>query len=94
MNWITNSLAAEAIAAVKFSWGTRTDRSSDQSSTVTSLAEVLAYQVSSLLAIAELLTPFLPDTASKIKAIFESGKVEPREGTLFPKHEEATTTTT
>lgn len=51
------------------------------------LREVLAYQVSSLLEIADLLTPFMPDTAAKIKGIFSRGIVQPSEGTLFPKHE-------
>lgn len=49
------------------------------------LHEVLAYQASSLLAIAQLLLPFLPDTAEKITAIFSEGIVRPIEGTLFPK---------
>jgi methionyl-tRNA synthetase len=51
------------------------------------LREVLAYQVSSLLNIARLLEPFLPDTATKIQAVFQSKTVQPTEGTLFPKHE-------
>ena len=51
------------------------------------LREVLAYQASCLLEIAELLRPFLPDTAAKIKAVFESGIVKPIDGTLFPKPE-------
>ncbi len=51
------------------------------------LSEVLAYQVACLLEIAELLVPFLPETAAKIKGVFESGVVQPIEGTLFPKHE-------
>lgn len=51
------------------------------------LREVLAYQVSSLLSIAELLEPFMPDTAARIKAVFANDKVQPVEGTLFPKHE-------
>ena len=54
------------------------------------LREVLAYQVSSLLQIADLLTPFLPDTAIKIKAIFAEGVVRPTKGTLFPKRAEST----
>lgn len=49
------------------------------------LREVLAYQVSSLLNIAELLEPFLPDTAGKIQATFKDGKVKPAGGILFPK---------
>lgn len=51
------------------------------------LREVLAYQAGCLLEIADLLTPFLPETAAKIKDIFESGTVKPIAGTLFPKQE-------
>lgn len=51
------------------------------------LREVLAYQVSCLLEIAGLLEPFLPDTATKIKAIFSEGIVRPIKGTLFPRLE-------
>ncbi len=49
------------------------------------LREVLAYQVSCLLQIGELLQPFLPDTAKKIEHIFGSGTIKLPEGTLFPK---------
>jgi methionyl-tRNA synthetase len=52
------------------------------------LREVLAYQASALLEIAELLVPFLPGTAAKIQNIFSEGIIRPIEGTLFPKHEE------
>jgi methionyl-tRNA synthetase len=52
------------------------------------LREVLAYQASCLLEIAELLVPFLPGTAAKIKAIFTEGVIKPIEGTLFPKQEQ------
>lgn len=52
------------------------------------LREVLAYIVSSLLEIAELLQPFLPDTAEKIQAIFAEGIIRPSETTLFPKFED------
>lgn len=54
---------------------------------VAHLQEVLAYMAGCLLEIAELLTPLLPDTATKIHDIFNSGIVKPIEGTLFPKHE-------
>lgn len=53
----------------------------------THLREVLAYLVGSLLEIADLLVPFLPETAEKISTIFSEGIVRPIEGTLFPKHE-------
>jgi len=49
------------------------------------LREVLAYQVGCLLEIAELLVPFLPETAEKIKATFASGTVQLQASTLFPK---------
>jgi methionyl-tRNA synthetase len=52
------------------------------------LREVLAYQASSLIQVAELLQPFLPDASLKIKAVFEEGIVHPIEGTLFPKKED------
>ena len=51
------------------------------------LQEVLAYQTSCLLQIADLLDPFMPKTAAKIKHTFEEGVIRPIEGTLFPKHE-------
>ncbi|HEY4964103.1 MAG TPA: methionine--tRNA ligase [Candidatus Saccharimonadales bacterium] len=51
------------------------------------LQEVLAYQVGSLLEIAILLEPFMPDTAKKIKSVFEGGKTVPLKSTLFPKKE-------
>lgn len=51
------------------------------------LREVLAYQVSSLLQIADLLAPFLPETSQKIRKVFEKGVVQPIDGTLFPRRE-------
>jgi methionyl-tRNA synthetase len=51
------------------------------------LQEVLGYQASSLLFIADLLEPFLPTTAAKIKKVFSGDLVRPVEGTLFPKHD-------
>ncbi len=53
------------------------------------LREVLAYQVSNLLEIADLLEPFMPDTAGKIRNTFEDGLIRPTDGTLFPKHDAA-----
>jgi methionyl-tRNA synthetase len=51
------------------------------------LGEVLGYQVSSLLNIAMLLIPFLPETAEKIQAVFKGGSVQLSDTTLFPKHD-------
>jgi methionyl-tRNA synthetase len=56
------------------------------------LREVLAYQAGCLLQIAEMLVPFLPDTAERIRGVFESGMTKPLEGTLFPKKETAAET--
>jgi methionyl-tRNA synthetase len=56
------------------------------------LREVLAYQASSLLEIADLLAPFMPSTSARIKAVFTDGIVHPIEGTLFPKQEITTET--
>jgi methionyl-tRNA synthetase len=51
------------------------------------LREVLAYQVSALLEIAEMLKPFMPATSAKIEAIFADGILTLPSETLFPKHE-------
>ena len=51
------------------------------------LKDVLAYQVSSLLFIADLLAPFLPETSVKIKATFKNGQVNLAKHSLFPKKE-------
>jgi len=51
------------------------------------LQEVLAYQVSCLLEIAQLLQPFMPETALKIRHVFEQGVIQPIEQTLFPRKE-------
>ena len=51
------------------------------------LQEVLAYQASSLLSIAKLIDPFMPETAKKISTVFGAQRVAPIEGTLFPKQE-------
>jgi methionyl-tRNA synthetase len=55
------------------------------------LREVLAYMVSSLLEIADLLVPFTPDTAEKIKATFSSGVLKPLPAPLFPKEQKPKT---
>lgn len=49
------------------------------------LREVLAYMAGCLLEIAELLNPFMPETAGKIAAVFKDGYIRPLPGTLFPK---------
>jgi methionyl-tRNA synthetase len=51
------------------------------------LRDVLAYQVSCLLEIADLLTPFLPETSTKIHTMFAEGVIRPASSTLFPKSE-------
>lgn len=49
------------------------------------LREILAYMVSDLLEIAEMLAPFLPDTAQAIYNIFVEGILRKPENVLFPK---------
>lgn len=49
------------------------------------LKQTLAYMCGSLLEIAELLVPFMPETAAKIKGVFDTGVVAPLEQSLFPK---------
>ncbi len=49
------------------------------------LREVLAYQVTCLLEVADLLEPFMPETSTKIRHVFEEGVVRSIEGTLFPR---------
>ena len=51
------------------------------------LKTVLNQQVASLRTIAAQLKPFLPDTATKIEAMFASNKVQPLSKTLFPRIE-------
>lgn len=49
------------------------------------LREVLALTTASLLEIASMLTPFMPETADKIRKTFGDGFVRPLESSLFPK---------
>lgn len=49
------------------------------------LREVLAYISSSVLEIATLVSPFMPNTALAIKEIFEDEKITPPEKALFPR---------
>lgn len=51
------------------------------------LRDVLAYQVSCLLEIADLLEPFMPDTAQKIRFVFAEGLIKALDTTLFPRIE-------
>ena len=51
------------------------------------LREVLAYMCGALLEVAELLVPFMPTTAEKIRTLFADGVVGELEGPLFPKTE-------
>lgn len=52
------------------------------------LRDVLAELVSDILQIADMLEPFMPTTAVKIRGVFETGLVRPLETTLFPRLEE------
>ena len=53
------------------------------------LQEVLAEAASSLLEIADLLEPFLPNTAEKIQYVFAEAVIRPLDdSSLFPKHQD------
>jgi methionyl-tRNA synthetase len=52
------------------------------------LREVLATTTSNLLEIAQLLVPFMPDTAAKIQGVFGTGMLQPLPTSLFPKQEQ------
>jgi methionyl-tRNA synthetase len=73
-------------------WDIAKNRASDPDAEA-HLNEVLAHAVTTLLQIAEQLTPFLPGTAEAIKATFGTGVVVPivAEGGLFPKVYQHTT---
>lgn len=49
------------------------------------LKEVLAYSVSSILQIADLLAPFMPNSSARIIKTFGEGIIKEYEGPLFPK---------
>lgn len=49
------------------------------------LKEVLAYMCSALLEIADLLVPFMPETAAKISGVFAEGIIRPLDESLFPR---------
>lgn len=49
------------------------------------LAEILSHSAGTLLQIAELLVPFIPNTARIISATFSSGVIPPETTSLFPK---------
>lgn len=49
------------------------------------LSEVLAHCAGALIQIGDLLVPFMPNAASTIHDIFESGVVKPVDGVMFPK---------
>ncbi len=52
------------------------------------LREVLAYQVACLLQVADLLEPFMPTTATKIRHTFSEGVIRKADTTLFPRHDQ------
>lgn len=55
------------------------------------LREVLSYMTASLLEIAALIKPFMPDCAAKIEGVFGTGVLKPLDGPIFPKKEEPKT---
>jgi methionyl-tRNA synthetase len=65
-------------------WEVAKNRGKDSESE-SHLGEILAYSAGSLTQIADLLEPFLPNTAGAIHKIFDRGMVHPYQGVLFPK---------
>lgn len=49
------------------------------------LDDVLAHAVGTIMQIASLMEPFLPDASERIKNVFESGVIQLPEGGIFPK---------
>ena len=49
------------------------------------LSEILAYACGTLLQVADMLTPFLPQTADNIRGLFASGVVPQELAPLFPR---------
>jgi len=81
--WITVRSLNQYLESVK-PWEVAKKRESEPEAEA-HLAEILAHAVGTLLQIADLLVPFLPDTAEAIHKTFESGVVTPSAGVLFPK---------
>ncbi len=65
-------------------WEVAKQRDSDKDA-AEHLGEILATAVGTLLQIADLLVPFMPNTAKYIHDTFEAGVVKQPEGVLFPK---------
>jgi methionyl-tRNA synthetase len=65
-------------------WEVAKDREKDKDAEE-HLTEILATAVGTLLQIADLLVPFMPNTAKYIHTTFESGMIKQPEGVLFPK---------
>lgn len=80
--WVTVRSLNQYLESVK-PWEVAKKRETEPESEA-HLAEILAHSVGTLLQIADLLTPFLPDTADAIHKMFESGVVTPS-NVLFPK---------
>lgn len=81
--WVTVRSLNQYLESVK-PWEVAKKRETEPESEA-HLAEILAHSVGTLLQIADLLTPFLPDAAEAIHKMFESGVVTQGTGVLFPK---------
>lgn len=81
--WVTVRSLNQFIEQVK-PWEIAKEREKDPEAEH-HLAEVLAHAVSSLLQISDLLVPFMPDTATRIRTIFGSGVVPENVEALFPR---------
>jgi len=81
--WVTVRSLNSYLESVK-PWEIASKREKDPEAEA-HLAEVLAHSVGTLLQIADLLVPFLPNTAASMHKIFESGVIQQPESVLFPR---------
>lgn len=82
--WVTVRSLNQYIEHVK-PWQLAKQRETDPEAEA-HLAEVLSHAAGSLIQIGDLLIPFMPNTAAKIHALFESGVVQMQPGeVLFPR---------
>jgi len=81
--WLTVRSLNQYLESVK-PWEVAKQREKDPEAE-SHLSEILATAVGTLLQIADLLVPFMPNTAKYIHDTFETGVIKQPEGVLFPK---------
>jgi methionyl-tRNA synthetase len=81
--WLTVRSLNQYLESVK-PWEVAKNRETDTEAEG-HLSEILSTAVGALMQIADLLVPFMPNTAAAIHKTFETGVVVPIDGVLFPK---------